>query len=64
MDFILWFLNHIDEIGQVVASLVGASATIAAWTPTPKDDGVLAVLRKVIDLLGQNYGHAKNAGGK
>ncbi len=64
MDFVLWFLNHVGEIGQVAASLIGAAATISAWTPTPKDDGVLAALRKVIDLIGQNYGHAKNAGGK
>ncbi|WP_319764495.1 hypothetical protein [Maridesulfovibrio sp.] len=36
-------------------------AAIAAATPTPKDDQFLIVLRKVLDAIVFNWGHAKNA---
>lgn len=35
-------------------------AAIAAATPTPKDDQILIVLRKVLDAIVFNWGHAKN----
>lgn len=45
-----------------LASLITATfSVIAAATPTPKDDGVLAVVRKVVDWLSFNIGNAKPA---
>lgn len=45
---------------QAVGLLVSGAAAIAALTPTPKDDGILLVIRKVIDFLALNIGGARN----
>ncbi len=45
---------------QGASMVVASAAGIAALTPTPKDDGVLLVLRKVIDVLAFNVMAAKN----
>lgn len=47
---------------QALSLLIAACAAVAALTPTPKDDGVILVLRRVIDYLAFNFGGAKNAG--
>jgi hypothetical protein len=39
-------------------------AAIAAITPTPVDNAILMPLRKLVDLLAFNFGHAKNEGKK
>jgi hypothetical protein len=49
----------IDWLG-LITSIVGVASVIAAATPTPKDDGILAVVRKVLDLTAFNFGGAKN----
>ncbi len=54
-------LALLPEWLQAVSLLVTAAAGVAALTPTPKDDGVLLVLRKIIDFLALNIGGAKNA---
>lgn len=46
---------------QALSLLGYACAAIAALTPTPKDDGVISALRKLIDFAGLNFGGAKNA---
>lgn len=46
---------------QAITLLIGGASAIAALTPTPKDDGVLLVLRKVVDFLALNILGAKNA---
>jgi hypothetical protein len=45
---------------QVLSLIVAACAAIAAITPTPKDDGIFLLLRRVVDFLALNFGHAKN----
>lgn len=45
---------------QALTLLIGGASAIAALTPTPKDDGVLRVLRKIIDVLALNVLGAKN----
>lgn len=47
---------------QIAGLIIGTASTIAAVTPTPKDDGVLYLVRKVVDLLALNFLGAKNAG--
>ena len=44
-----------------VAAACGAAAMLDAWLPQPKAGSVWVWPRKVISLLGQNYGHAANA---
>lgn len=41
-----------------VAVVVAGAVTAA--TPTPKDDGILRKLRKVLDVIAFNFGHARN----
>ena len=44
-----------------ISMLVTACSSVAALTPTPKDDGLFLVLRRVVDFLALNFGGAKNA---
>lgn len=54
-------INNLPEYLVYVSAAVGAFATIAAATPTPKDDGIAKALVKVVNFLGANFGKAKNA---
>lgn len=56
----MWIITNAGTIFEVVSQVVTVSALIAAITPTPKDDSVVASVRKVVDLLGFNFGFAKN----
>ncbi len=47
-------------IWLVLTSTVTAAAAMAAITPSPKDDSWIAKIRKVVDILGWNWGFAKN----
>ena len=51
-----------ENWGEILAILTGAVAlasAIAAMTPTPKDDGIVKKLYKLVDLLAMNVGKAK-----
>ena len=50
----------VQEIVTVALEVIGAASVIAAVTPTPKDDGILAIIRKALDMLAANWGNAKN----
>lgn len=65
MEFLInaWtFLTGSGLVGFVATatSVIGIAATIAALTPTPKDDSAVAFLRKIIDFVGMNILNAKN----
>lgn len=45
---------------QIGLSIVGAASAIAAVTPTPRDDGAIGRLYKVLELLALNVGRAKD----
>ena len=60
MEYLDYIIANWEQITVITMTVIGAASTIAALTPTPKDDGVLAFVRKIIDLVGQNYGNAKN----
>lgn len=53
-------LANKDAILLAVTTTIAAAAAIAALTPSPKDDSIVAKLRKLIDFLGLNWGFAKN----
>lgn len=68
-----WILTHIfgavgapepgTQIGgwvDVAMSVVGTFALIAAMTPNKTDDKVAGFLRTLVDLLGANFGKARN----
>jgi hypothetical protein len=52
--------SNIPEILQICTLIVALAASIAALTPTPKDDGIVKKIRKVVDFLALNFGNAKN----
>jgi hypothetical protein len=59
-DMIETIATHIPEILQICTLVVTLAAAITALTPTPKDDGIVRKIRKVIDFLALNFGNAKN----
>lgn len=52
-------MEFIDMI-ELALKVVGAASIVATITPTPKDNMILGVLKKVLDVLAQNYGKAQN----
>jgi len=56
-------LNYISEnwveVLFAITAVISAASAIAALTPTPKDDLVIAKIRKFINLLALNIGNAK-----
>lgn len=57
----VYVMENWESISAAVLAVIGAAAAVAALTPTPKDDSFLAVLRKFVDIVGMNFGNAKNA---
>lgn len=53
-------IENAPQYIQIGLQIVGVAAAIAAATPTPQDDGVLLVARKILDFLACNFGNAKN----
>lgn len=53
-------LEKAPEYIQVALTVVGTASAIASITPTPKDDLVLMVLHKILNVLAFNFGKAKN----
>jgi hypothetical protein len=45
----------------ILTSLISLAGVITAATPTPRDNVVLGVLRKVLDVFALNFGGARNA---
>ena len=50
----------IDDVTSIAAAVIACASVIAAVTPTPKDDGLVKKLYKIIDLLAVNVGKAKD----
>ena len=49
------------EIAEIALQVIGVLSVIAAVTPTPVDNAVLIVLKKIINLGGFNWLEAENA---
>ncbi len=54
-----FIIEHADELLAIVTAAVTLASLIAALTPSPKDDGIVAKLRKLVDLIALNVGNAK-----
>jgi len=50
----------VQQVLEVVAQVIGILSVVAAATPNPIDNVVLASLRKAIDLGAFNFWNAKN----
>ena len=51
-----------EQILAVVSGIIATASAVAAMTPTPKDDGIVKKLYKLVDLLALNIGKAKEKG--
>ena len=59
-DLIESIRTNWDQYAQIAAYVIAAAAAIAAMTPTPADDSALLWMRRILDVIGLNIGHAKN----
>ena len=48
-----------EGIVAVLTGIIATASAVAALTPTPKDDGIVKKLYKLVDLLAINVGKAK-----
>ena len=63
---LLWKLfEHKDELTRdgatIAASVVAFCAALSAALPPATQPGAYATIRNLVNKIGQNYGHAKNA---
>ena len=49
-----------ESIVAALTGLIAAASAIAAMTKTPKDDGIVKTLYKLVDLCALNVGKAKD----
>ena len=47
---------------SALSGIIASASAVAALTPTPRDDGFLGKLYRIVDVLALNIGHAKDAG--
>lgn len=59
-DVINWIVNHSAELISILTGIVTVASAIAALTPTPKDDGIVGKVYKVVDWMALNVGKAKD----
>ena len=51
-------------IGLTISLIITVASSIAAVTPTPKDDKFIGKLYKIVDVCALNIGKAKDKSGK
>ena len=56
-----WLIFNVGNLLDIALKLVGAFAVIATMTPTMNDNKIADALLKFINMLGGNFGNAKNA---
>ena len=52
--------EHKEGIFQIITAAIAVASAVAALTPTPKDDGIIKKITRIIDLLALNVGKAKD----
>ena len=59
-DIIAYLVSNVDSIVAALTAIVAAASAIAALTPTPTDDSLVAKAYKIVDWLALNVGKAKD----
>jgi hypothetical protein len=54
-----WLIENFTQIMAALSSIIAAASAIAALTPSPKDDSLVARIRQLVDILALNIGHAR-----
>lgn len=57
MDYII---ENWDNIAAIALQVVGIAALVATMTPNEADNKIVDSISKIINLLGANFGKAKN----
>lgn len=57
---ITYIQENWEGIIAILGGVIAAASAVAALTPTPKDDGWVKKLYKLLDLLALNVGKAKD----
>ena len=57
MDYII---ENWDAIGAIALQIIGIAALVATMTPNKTDNKIVDALSKIINLIGANFGKAKN----
>ena len=52
--------NLINTLFNYATAIISAASIIAAVTPTPKDDNIIAKIYRLLDLAAINIGKAKD----
>jgi len=53
-------MDQLIELVNIATALIASCSAIAAVTPTPRDNSVVAKAYKIIDMLAINVGKAKD----
>ena len=61
MSFASTFFTRLPEWIAALLAVVGGASAVAALTPTPRDDRLLTSVKRFLNLLALNVGHARNA---
>ncbi|HAU28974.1 MAG TPA: hypothetical protein DCW68_02550 [Rhodospirillaceae bacterium] len=56
-----FMVEHTDELIQIITGIVTVASLVAALTPTPQDDSIMAKIRKLVDFLALNIANAKKS---
>lgn len=59
-EIISYLVSNVDSILFAVSAVVAAASAVAALTPTPKDDSIVAKAYRVLDWVALNVGKAKD----
>ena len=59
-EIISYLVTNVDSILFAVSAVVAAASAVAALTPTPKDDSIVAKAYKFLDWVALNVGKAKD----
>jgi hypothetical protein len=59
-EIITYLVSNVDSIVAALTAIVAAASAIAALTPTPTDDSLVAKAYKIVDWLALNVGKAKD----
>ena len=59
-DLLKQVIDWATGSGIGLVDIIGILSIIATVTPTPVDDGVLAVLRKMLNLGAMNFAQSEN----
>ena len=55
-----YIIENWDTIGAIALQVVGVAALAATLTPTDTDNKIIDLLGKIINIIGANFGKAKN----